>query len=246
MPETNDTSTNLGSGATDTQDEEIGTVEAEDGVTTEASEVEPDLLDPKRHKDLQTWAMRVATENKELRQAVTQALQHQTQTLQPQATEDAVNTYAEKVLREKGAGGVVELAQTIAGEMTKPLFQKMQRMEAMMNNPDYSKLEGRVNTILQDTQSGKTNIDTLLLRLARAEEEVERASKGLSSRKPDDPRRGASTGNRGASIAATETAANLEELSGEALAKLALKDPTTTPGIREWIYENNPGLRQKG
>ena len=61
-------------------------------------------LHPERHKDLQAWATKVATENKELRGAVTQVLQQQARQGQKEAPQQEPSPMAQAVARTGDSG----------------------------------------------------------------------------------------------------------------------------------------------
>jgi hypothetical protein len=164
-----------------------------------------------------------------------------------QPTEADVNAYVERMIKEKGPAAIVHLADEIAQARMGPVYQKLQQLELAANDPDYVRLKGRIDGIFADTASGKLNVDQVVARLAKAEEALEKVGKGGSTRRPDSPARAGAIGNRGGSGGGTQAVPqNVDEMDGLSLARAALKDPTCTPGIREFILEKHPELRPKG
>lgn len=204
----------------------------------------PELLDPARHKDLQAWATRVAMENAEHRRFQTQA---QPQPNQPQAeqwTQEQKAAYVENLIKTKGPGAIVDLMGEIAQEATKPLYSQLLKMKTAMSDPDYTRLEDRINRIYGDVAAGKTNVEEMVLRVAKAEEAMEKAAVKGQPRKPDNAARGTTTGSHRTGAPEAPTL-NLNDASMESVARAALKDPTITQAHRDLILQRHPSLRPK-
>lgn len=232
---------------------EQGTVTGE-GETQPEGEAEPEAESESeggedweaRYKALQSEYTTTSQERAELRNHVKELVAASAKSVQGGATQETdINKIAEDLAKTKGAGAAIdEIASARVQQIVGPLMQQIQELKVQASNPDYAKLKPRVDKILADASEGKVDIDTLITRVARAEDFMETARKtGSVPRKPDSPSRGAMLGGKGRSAGAE--AINPETASDLDLQRAVLRT-ITNPDERVMFLERHPGLRGKG
>jgi len=244
MQDDQDTSTAGPDKDTPASEPEGAEPETDGGTAASDDSDSPDLVNyEKRITDLQARATRAEMRNAELERSHGQPQQPQ----QPQVeawTQEQKAAYVENLIKTKGPGAIVDLMGEIAQEATKPLYSQLLKMKTAMSDPDYTRLEDRINRIYGDVAAGKTNVEEMVLRVAKAEEAMEKAAEKGQPRKPDNAARGTTTGSHrtGAPEAPTP---NLNDADMTTVARAALKDPTITQAHRDLILQRHPQLRPK-